>query len=380
MIRIGITGQSGFIGTHLYNTLGLYPDEFTRIPFRNDWFGDPEALAAFVAQCDVIVHLSAVNRHPDGQALYDTNVGLVEKLIRAMESARVRPHVLFSSSVQQEQDNPYGRSKLRGSELFSRWAQRAGASFTGLVIPNVFGPFGRPDHNSFVATFCHRLIHGEAPEVHADKAVDLLYVGSLSREIVGRIRRRSEAETSDEEFRVSPDFRSTVTEVLGWLTEFRDMYLRRGEIPFLPTDNRRNLFNTFRSYIDTEAHFPVVLKQNTDRRGVFVETLRSGGGGQVSFSTTHPDITRGEHYHTRKIERFTVLKGRARICLRRIGTDRVHEFLLDGESPAYVDMPVWYTHNITNVGTDDLYTQFWIDEPYDPSDPDTFYEPVRRDD
>lgn len=380
MIRVGITGQSGFIGTHLYNTLGLYPGEFSRVPFRNGWFGEPEALAGFVGRCDVIVHLSAVNRHPDGQALYDANVELVEKLIRAMESARVRPHVLFSSSVQQELDNPYGQSKLRGSELFIRWAECAEASYTGLVIPNVFGPFGRPDHNSFVATFCHRLTHGEAPEIQTDKAVDLLYVGSLCREIVEEIRRRSGTRASVEEFRVSPDFRSAVSQVLGWLMEFRDVYLDRGEFPFLPSDDQRNLFNTFRSYIDPDTHFPVLLKRNEDPRGVFVETVRSGGSGQVSFSTTRPGITRGEHYHTRKIERFTVLKGRARICLRRIGTDRIYEFLLDGESPAYVDMPVWYTHNITNVGTDDLYTQFWIDQPYDPSDPDTFYEPVRKDD
>lgn len=118
------------------------------------------------------------------------------------------------------------------------------------------------------------------------------------------------------------------------------------------------------------------LTPHADARGVFVETIKLGVGGQVSFSTTVPGITRGNHYHTRKIERFTVIRGKARIQLRKIGSDQVHEFLLDGTRPAYVDMPVWYTHNITNVGDEELYTQFWINEWYDPQDGDTYFETV----
>jgi len=128
--------------------------------------------------------------------------------------------------------------------------------------------------------------------------------------------------------------------------------------------------------MDIENHYPVKLKKNTDDRGTFVETIKSGLGGQVSFSTTKPGITRGNHFHTRKIERFAVIKGKAQIQLRRIGTDKVMNFELDGNEPSYVDMPIWYTHNITNVGNEELYTIFWINEFFDPNDPDTFFENV----
>jgi UDP-2-acetamido-2,6-beta-L-arabino-hexul-4-ose reductase len=128
--------------------------------------------------------------------------------------------------------------------------------------------------------------------------------------------------------------------------------------------------------MDIANLYPVKLTMNTDDRGTFVETIKSGLGGQVSFSTTKPGITRGNHFHTRKIERFAVIKGKARIQLRRIGTDKVMNFELDGNEPAYVDMPIWYTHNITNVGNEELYTIFWINEFFDPNDMDTFFEKV----
>ncbi len=140
--------------------------------------------------------------------------------------------------------------------------------------------------------------------------------------------------------------------------------------------NEVNLFNTFRCYIDHDSRYPVKLVQHADPRGVFVETIKLGVGGQVSFSTTVPGITRGNHYHTRKIERFTVIKGKARIQLRKIGTDEVMDFYLDGNEPSYVDMPIWYSHNITNIGKDELYTQFWINEWYNPADGDTYFEEV----
>ena len=128
--------------------------------------------------------------------------------------------------------------------------------------------------------------------------------------------------------------------------------------------------------MDIPNHFPVLLNQHADERGSFVETMKLGLGGQVSFSTTKPDVTRGNHFHTRKIERFVVIKGKAMIRLRRIGTEEVLEYHLDGSKPAYVDMPIWYTHNITNVGEGELYTLFWINEFFDPDDPDTYYETV----
>lgn len=377
MIRVGITGQAGFVGTHLYNTLGLYPEEFERVPFEDDYFADIHRLEAFVRQCDVIVHLAAMNRHPDAQVLYETNIALVQKLIGAMEANDVRPYVLFSSSTQEERDNEYGRSKLEGRRLFEDWAHRQGAAFTGMVVPNVFGPFGRPNYNSFIATFAHKLTHGEEPVVLQDSEVHLIYVGSLCNHICTQIRRyASSHEPKVERDDVPFDFAMKVGEVLARFTQFKQLYLEQGIIPSLYNRHEWNLFNTFRSYIDMTAHFPVQLVQHTDARGSFVETVKIGVGGQVSFSTTVPGVTRGNHYHTRKMERFVVIKGKARIQLRKVGSDEVLNYYLDGDSPAFVDMPVWYTHNISNVGDDLLYAQFWINEWYDPNDGDTYFDPV----
>ena len=377
MICVGITGQPGFVGTYLYNTLGLYPEQYKRIPFEDAYFQSEDALKSFVRECDVIVHLAAMNRHPDAQVLYETNIRLVKQLIAAMEAEGVRPHVLFSSSTQEERDNEYGCSKREGRRMLEEWAERNRASFTGMVVPNVYGPFGRPNYNSFIATFAYKLTHGEQPEVLQDAGVKLIYVGSLVEHILRKI---DEVAASGilrvERDEVPYDFEKKVTDILRLFKYFKDLYLEKGIIPELKDRNEINLFNTFRCYIDLESHFPVKLTSHADSRGIFVETLKLGMGGQVSFSTTVPGITRGNHYHTRKIERFTVIRGKARIQLRRISTDKVLNFELDGSEPSYVDMPVWYTHNITNTGDEELYTQFWINEWYDPEDGDTYFEQV----
>lgn len=377
MLKVGITGQQGFVGTHLYNELGLLVDEVVRISFEDSYFSNELQLRKFVKQCDVIVHLAAVNRHLDMQVLYDTNIRLVKQLIVAMEAEQVTPYILFSSSTQEERDNEYGKSKREGRELFEAWAKKNQASFTGMVVPNVYGPFGQPNYNSFIATFCHKLTHGEQPEVLQDSDVKLIYIGSLCRYIITKICSYYDCEKKIvERVEVPYDFEKKVTDILGLLNSYKKSYFDQGFIPFLKNKDEVNLFNTFRCYIDHETYFPVSLVQHADSRGIFVETIKLGVGGQVSFSTTVPGITRGNHYHSRKIERFTVIKGKARIQLRKIETSEVLSFYLDGEKPSYVDMPIWYTHNITNIGEEELYTQFWINEWYDPNDGDTYFETV----
>lgn len=371
MIKIGITGQAGFIGTHLFNFFGLNKG-IIRIPFKDDYFTDPSKLEAFVSQCDAIVHLAALNRHNDPQAIYDTNIELVRKLVSALESTGSRPHVLFSSSTQEERDNVFGKSKREGRKLLAEWASKSGGVFTGMVIPNVFGPFGNPYYNSVIATFSHQLTHNEQPRVEVDAQLMLIYIGDLVRIIFYLI----ENKIADDEFRITPTDEARVTEILTLLQSFKAQYFEKGIIPDLTDPFERNLFNTFVCYIDHESYFPFRLKLNTDERGSFVETVKLNSGGQVSFSTTKPGITRGNHFHTRKAERFAVIKGKAEIQLRRIGTSKVVSFELDGSEPSYVDMPIWHTHNITNTGDDELYTIFWINESYDPNDPDTFFEQV----
>ncbi|GHV73880.1 epimerase [Spirochaetia bacterium] len=376
-IKVGITGQSGFVGTHLYSTLKTMPESFERIPFESGFFENTELFTSFVKKCDVIVHLAAINRCPNANKLYKTNIELAQKLITVLEEENRTPHVIFSSSTQECLDNPYGNSKLECRKLFEAWAKERNASFTGMIIPNIYGPFGLPNYNSFIATFCHKLTHDEEPEIITDSEVNLVYIASLCNYIVSDITKVQTANhpvIKDEN--IHQDFTKKVSEILMKLNDYKALYLNQGIIPSFAGINEINLFNTFRSYIDLNRYFPSVLKQNTDERGTFVETIKLGTGGQVSFSTTKPGVTRGNHYHTRKIERFTVIKGRARIQLRRIGTDTVYEYYLDGAQPSYVDMPIWFTHNITNIGTDDLYTQFWINEWHDAADQDTFFEDV----
>jgi len=371
-LKIGITGQEGFVGQHLYHNLGLLPDKYERVDYHISYFSDDDKLASFVNECDVIVHLAAINRHEDAQQLYHINLELVKKLIAALEQCASPKHVLFSSSSQEERDNPYGQSKKEGRELLIDWAERSGGKFTGLIIPNVFGPFGRPYYNSFIATFAHQLCHNEQPQIAQDSSVNLIYVDDLAKFIIKQIA------TNNSQYNLLVPHSTTrqVSEVLELLQQYKVAYLEKGIIPELKTKFELDLFNTFRCYIDLKAHNPVSLKKNSDDRGDFVELVRLNIGGQVSFSTTRPGITRGNHYHTRKIERFAVIKGKALIQLRRVGTTEVLDFYLDGENPSYVDMPIWYSHNIKNIGDEMLYTIFWINEAYDPADADTYFEVV----
>jgi UDP-2-acetamido-2,6-beta-L-arabino-hexul-4-ose reductase len=377
MVKVGITGQAGFIGTHLFNTLGLFPEKFERIHFKDEFFQTDSQLEEFVKKCDTIVHLAAMNRHNDPEVIYSTNIKLVKQLITACEKTGSIPHILFSSSSQEERDNLYGKSKKEGRELFEKWAEQNNANFTGLIIPNVFGPFGNPYYNSVVATFCHQLTHNETPKIEVDGEMKLIYVSELVEEMLNHFSKKHLSSTASSVTLTVP-FTSTikVSEVLKKITEFKVNYFEKGEIPSLDLPFERNLFNTFLCYIDHKKFFPFLLKKNTDDRGSFVETVKLRSGGQISFSTTVSGITRGNHFHTRKAERFVVIKGKAQIELRRIGTNEVLSFELDGKNPSFVDMPVWYTHNIKNTGEDELYTIFWISEPFDAKDPDTFLEKV----
>ena len=412
MIKIGITGQAGFIGTHLFNTLSLHPDKYIRIPFRDEFFQSEEALDAFVKQCEVIVHLAAMNRHNDPNVLYKTNIELVQKLIDSMERTKSKPYVIMSSSLQEEQDNLYGLSKKEGRELFNQWAERNAAKFTGLIIPNVFGPFGVPFYNSVISTFSYQICNKQEPKIEVDNELKLIYVGDLVKVIISLFPAdyaEKNTDYADKETTVNTegtestegteDTQNTegtedtdgwlppkvlevpykakykVSELLYKLKDYYETYVVKGIFPDLTDWFEVCLFNTFRSYLPKE-HFPVKYNKHLDDRGIYVEIMKFMSQGQVSFSTTLPRITRGNHFHTRKVERFAVIKGNASIKLRKYGTDEVIEYILDGEEPAYVDMPIWFTHNITNIGDTELLTMFWINEVYDPNDPDTYYEQV----
>ncbi len=371
MIKVGVTGSNGFIGWHLCRTIELNTYKFELIKFKRDWFNENSNLDSFVSKCDIIVHLAGLNRHSEESIIYDTNVDLAVKLVDSFIRKGFKGHVIYSSSIQEERNNTFGNSKKVSRELFANWANQYNATFHGVIIPNVFGAFGVPYYNSVVSTFCHQLVNNEIPQIETDVTLNLIYINDLIKNIIDLFNTESK-----NNFIIGYSDIYKVSEILELLTKFKNKYFENGQIPSFKNQFEINLFNTFRSYFNLNTHFPIKYKNNIDERGNFVEIIRLEIGGQVSFSTTKKEITRGNHFHTRKIERFSIIKGKALIQLRKIGTSEVFNYYLSGEEPAYVDMPIWYTHNIKNIGEEELYTMFWINEFYDANDPDTYFEKV----
>ncbi|GAB5558167.1 MAG: NAD-dependent epimerase/dehydratase family protein [Schleiferiaceae bacterium] len=375
-MKIGITGSNGFVGYHLTQFLKL--EEKNRVVnFKREWFHASDLLDAFVLECDVIVHLAGINRHESEEELYRLNVEMGQQLADSLARTDSSAHVIMSSSTQEERDNPYGNSKKVAREALSHWAKDSKGQFTGLLIPNVFGPFGKPNYNSVVATFCHKIANGESPEIHVDGEIGLIYVLDLVQQISNIIEspEQLERESGVATHLIPFSKKTKVSELLIQLNDIKEQYMDKFSFPSLVDEFDKALFNTFRCYVPSDF-YPAKFVQHTDNRGAFVELARTDTPGQTSFSTTVPGITRGNHYHTRKAERFAVIKGKALIQLRKIGTDEVINYELDGNEPSFVDMPIWTTHNIKNVGEEELVTVFWINEPFDANDPDTYFEEV----
>ena len=369
-MKIGITGSSGFIGYHLENTIKQIED-YKLIRFEREFFNNEDHLDRFTLSCDVIVHLAGLNRHEDENLILKTNVDLAEKLSDSISRVNFKKKLVYISSIHEDSKSPYGISKYKSRKILTDSSKKTGFNLSSLIVPNVFGPFCKPNYNSFIANFCDALINNKSPKIIIDDNIGLIYIKSLVSIII------SEFNTSPNLKKIIPsEFNLKVSEVLEILNNFKKMYLEKREIPNISENFRLNLFNTFRSYIDYPNFFPILYKYNIDDRGNFIEILRANSLGQYSFSTTRPQITRGNHYHTRKIERFAVISGEAVIKMRKIGTKDIIEYKLSGKSPSFFDIPLWYTHSIKNIGKENLLTLFWINEPYNDDDPDTFFENV----
>ncbi len=370
-MKIGITGQNGFIGWHLSQTLKyIFPLEFKLIPFNRNFFYNKDLLDKFTSNCDCIVHLAGVNRDTNEKNINKINTELAVKLIQSFERIKFKGKLIFSSSYQEETKSLYGISKKEVRENFILASKRTGFEFTGLIIPNVYGPFCKPNYNSFIATFCYQISREVDPKIINDNEVELIYVETLVKHIISFIKSKSIID-----FRISNEIKIRVSLVLDLIRAFHHEYNKEDKIPKIDNIFELQLFNTFRSYLEIKR-FPIYHKNNMDQRGNFVETVKTNSGGQFSYSTTNPGIIRGNHFHTRKVERFTVISGNAEIKLRKIGTKTTHSFKLSGQKPSFIDMPVWYTHNLKNTGKDKLITLFWINEHYNEKDPDTYMEIV----
>ena len=256
------------------------------------------------------------------------------------------------------------------TKAFSEWASSVGAEFSNLVLPHVFGEHGKPFYNSVVSTFCYQLAKGEKPQILSDTTLDLMHAQEVSDQVRGLLLPGSRKQQE-----LRPRGRAvTVSGLLTMLREMSESY-RSGVIPDIRDPFRRRLFNTYRSYLFPE-YYPCTIEKKVDDRGSLFEAVKESGGGQTFLSTTKPGVTRGEHFHTGKMERFLVIEGEAEIRIRRLFHSEVTEYRVNGERPASVDIPTLHTHSIKNIGKEPLMTLFWSNEIFDPENPDTFYEPV----
>ena len=370
-MKISITGGDGFIGSHLSNTIKYKYKEIELLPFKKSFFTNKDSLDKLIGEIDVLIHLAGINRHDDPDYLYKHNTELCHKIVESIKRTNFSGKIIFASSTQEKLDSAYGKAKKNSREMFTKASKTLGFSFLGLIIPNVFGPFCKPNYNSFISTFCNNTILNKQNIIKKNNKIPLIYINNVIEIIINKIYSKNQIKEVLKE-----DVLISVSDVKDLIDSYYSIYYRKGIIPRFNSEFQLNLFNTFNSFILLDQYYPKQLNQKSDNRGIFSEVVRSNMLGQYSYSITNPGEVRGNHFHTRKIERFAVISGNAIIELRKIGTTKKITFNIKGETPCYVDMPIWHTHNIKNVGETPLITLFWINEFYNEDDSDTFFEKV----
>jgi UDP-2-acetamido-2,6-beta-L-arabino-hexul-4-ose reductase len=366
--RILVTGANGFIGKNLVVRL----KELTNITVSTFVRGDDVALLPqLVSQVDAIVHLAGENRPADVSAFVQVNVGLTLALCDAIEQAfqsfgQHIPLVLASSS-QAEHDNSYGRTKLAAEEAVHALAHKTSNPCIIFRLPGVFGKWCKPNYNSVVATFCHNIARDLPIQINDVTAnLRLVYVD----DVVAALLAALEAPTTGcVQVQVEPEYTVTLGELANQIRAFGNcrstlMTERVG------TGFARALYATYVSYLPNDK-FSYQVTQHSDPRGVFVEMIKTQDSGQFSFFTAHPGITRGEHYHHTKTEKFLVIKGEALFRFRHLLTNELVELRTSGDTPQVVDTIPGWTHNITNVGDDEMVVMLWANENFDREKPDT---------
>lgn len=366
-MKILITGAEGFVGRNLTAELRNQGDAQLLLYSRKNSMAE---LEKFTADCDFVFHLAGVNRPEKEEEFMDGNHGLVTVLLALLKKNGNKAPIVVASSIQAERDNPYGRSKKAGEEEVFRYAQETGVEVFVYRLVNLFGKWSRPNYNSVVATFCHNIARGLPVQVNDPEVrLELSYIDDVLEEFKRALAGRA---TRDGKFcRVPEVYAITVGELETELHSFKESRMNL-KLPDMGDPLPKKLYSTYLSYLP-EDRFSYPLTVNSDDRGSFTEFLRTRNSGQVSINRSKPGITKGNHWHHTKNEKFLVVSGRGVIRFRRIDSDEVIEYHVNGQDMEVVDIPVGYTHNIENLGDTEMITIMWANELFDPEKPDTFF-------
>ena len=361
-MKVLITGANGFVGKNLIVHLRERQDVEVLTFGRSD---DLDELGERVAQADFIFHLAGVNRPQDPAEFGQGNTELTVALCKAIEASGRQIPVVYTSSSQAALDNPYGASKRGAEEALEALSSQHGSPVHVLRLPNVFGKWARPNYNSAVATFCHNIARDLPIQINDPAAaITLVYIDDV---IAHSLVLMAGGEAGVE---VQPQYRVSVGEIAERLRGFKES--RNTLVTDRVGDGFvRALYSTYLSYLPPEL-FTYEVPKYGDPRGVFVEMLKTPDCGQFSFFTAHPGITRGGHYHHTKTEKFLVIKGRARFGFRHMTSGEFHEVVTEGDSPQIVETVPGWTHDITNIGDDEMIVMLWANEIFDRAHPDTY--------
>ncbi len=339
------------------------PAPFDIVALNHTEFDDDAILFAALQDAQAVLHFAGVNRAPDSE-IEEANCAIATRLADACISAGVKPHIVYANSTHANSDTPYGRSKRIAGEILGT----VGGEFTDLILPHIFGEGAKPFYNNVTATLVAQIIADESPNINPDGRVQLLHAGAAANFAI-------DAVIEGKSGRIEPASHAiSVPDLFEIISGFHEKYMTN-VYPDLSDPFDRDLFNSYRaaSYPDG---WPRPLDLHTDQRGTLFEAVKGGGGGQSFLSSTAPGVTRGDHFHLQKVERFLVVQGEAIIRIRKVLTEEVWEYRVSGKHPAPVDMPTLHTHSIENVGDTDLLTMFWTHDLFDPTLPDTYADKV----
>ena len=379
-MNILVTGAKGFVGRNLVSQLhniqsgkaknyGVFSDMQV---FEYDVDSDPCELDVYCKRADFVFNLAGVNRPKDQAEFMQGNFGFASALLDTLKKYNNSCPVMISSSTQAALDNPYGESKRAGENLLFDYARETGARVLVYRFPNVFGKWCRPNYNSAVATFCNNIAHNLPIQVNDPSVMlHLVYVDDVVDELIAAL---SGNEHREGDYCVVPIVHTvTLGKIVDLLYSFREMSGNL-QVPDLGDPFTKKLYSTYLSYFPKDK-FSYPLKMNVDSRGSFTEIIRTPDRGQFSVNISKPGITKGQHWHHTKNEKFVVVSGHGLIQLRKIGTDEVLNYEVNGDKIEVVEMIPGYTHNIINLSdTEDLVTFMWCNECFDPARPDTFFE------